>query len=175
MTPDNKQWIQDNTVMLIGFCFIFFTILMQVLHWLKINVFKVVVLLGTFALALAFAGNDLVNFIGVPLAGYSSFIDFTTNGAGSSPDGFLMSSLLGPAKTPWYFLFGAGIIMVYALCTSKKAHNVLNKLRKQNDKWHSMNVFYSGNNTVLSISSTNNVLATLEETNTFEMPQDEDE
>ena len=84
MTPDNKQWIQDNTVMLIGFCFIFFTILMQVLHWLKINVFKVVVLLGTFALALAFAGNDLVNFIGVPLAGYSSFIDFTTNGAGSS-------------------------------------------------------------------------------------------
>ena len=99
MTPDNKQWIQDNTVMLIGFCFIFFTILMQVLHWLKINVFKVVVLLGTFALALAFAGNDLVNFIGVPLAGYSSFIDFTTNGAGSSPDGFLMSSLLGPAKT----------------------------------------------------------------------------
>ena len=125
MTPDNKQWIQDNTVMLIGFCFIFFTILMQVLHWLKINVFKVVVLLGTFALALAFAGNDLVNFIGVPLAGYSSFIDFTTNGAGSSPDGFLMSSLLGPAKTPWYFLFGAGIIMVYALCTSKKAHNVI--------------------------------------------------
>ena len=121
MTPDNKQWIQDNTVMLIGFCFIFFTILMQVLHWLKINVFKVVVLLGTFALALAFAGNDLVNFIGVPLAGYSSFIDFTTNGAGSSPDGFLMSSLLGPAKTPWYFLFGAGIIMVYALCTSKKS------------------------------------------------------
>ena len=125
MTPDNKQWIQDNTVMLIGFCFIFFTILMQVLHWLKINVFKVVVLLGTFALALAFAGNDLVNFIGVPLAGYSSFIDFTTNGAGSSPDGFLMSSLLGPAKTPWYFLFGAGVIMVYALCTSKKAHNVI--------------------------------------------------
>ena len=92
MTPDNKQWIQDNTVMLIGFCFIFFTILMQVLHWLKINVFKVVVLLGTFALALAFAGNDLVNFIGVPLAGYSSFIDFTTNGAGSSPDGFLTVS-----------------------------------------------------------------------------------
>ena len=126
MTPDNKQWIQDNTVMLIGFCFIFFTILMQVLHWLKINVFKVVVLLGTFALALAFAGNDLVNFIGVPLAGYSSFIDFTTNGAGSSPDGFLMSSLLGPAKTPWYFLFGAGIIMVYALCTSDRKSTRLN-------------------------------------------------
>lgn len=66
--------------MLIGFCFIFFTILMQVLHWLKINVFKVVVLLGTFALARLY-GNDLVNFIGVPLAGYSSFIDFTATGA----------------------------------------------------------------------------------------------
>jgi phosphate/sulfate permease len=125
MTADNKHWIQDNTGMLISCFFIFFTILMQVLHWLKVNVFKVVVLLGTFALALAFAGNDLVNFIGVPLAGYSSFIDYTANGAGAGPDGFLMTSLLGPAKTPWYFLFGAGAIMVYALCTSKKAHNVI--------------------------------------------------
>lgn len=125
MTADNKHWIQDNTVMLISCFFVFFTILMQVLHWLQVNVFKIVVLMGTFALALAFAGNDLVNFIGIPLAGYSSFIDYTTNGAGTGPDGFLMTSLLGPAKTPWYFLFGAGAIMVYALCTSKKAHNVI--------------------------------------------------
>lgn len=124
MTPENKQWIQDNTIMLIAAFFVFFTILMQILHWLKVNVFKVVVLLGTFALALAFAGNDLVNFIGVPLAGYSSFIDYTANGAGN-PDGFLMTSLLGPAKTPWYFLIGAGAIMVFALCTSKKAHAVI--------------------------------------------------
>ena len=124
MTPENKQWIQDNTWMLISVFFVFFTILMQILHWLKINVFKVVVLMGTFALALAFAGNDLVNFIGVPLAGFSSFMDFTANGNGN-PDGFLMTSLLGPAKTPWYFLIGAGAIMVYALCTSKKAHNVI--------------------------------------------------
>ena len=101
-----------------------FTILMQVLHWLKVNVFKVVVLMGTFALALAFAGNDLVNFIGVPLAGFSSFMDYTANGAGNA-NGFLMTSLLGPAKTPWYFLIGAGAIMVYALCTSKKAHAVI--------------------------------------------------
>lgn len=124
MTPDNKQWIQDNTVMLISVFFVLFTVLMQILHWLKVNVFKVVVLLGTFALALAFAGNDLVNFIGVPLAGYSSFIDYTANGGGN-PNGFLMTSLLGPAKTPWYFLIGAGAIMVYALCTSKKAHAVI--------------------------------------------------
>lgn len=125
MTPENKQWIQDNTLMLIGCFFVFFTLLMQILHWLKVNVFKVVVLLGTFALALAFAGNDLVNFIGVPLAGYSSFVDYTANGTAAGPDGFLMTSLLGPAKTPWYFLIGAGAIMVYALCTSKKAHNVI--------------------------------------------------
>lgn len=55
---------------------------MQVLHWLRVNVFKVVVMLGTFALAMAFAGNDLVNFIGVPLAGYSSYVDYMANGAG---------------------------------------------------------------------------------------------
>lgn len=124
MTPDYKHWIHENTWMLITVFFVFFTILMQVLHWLKVNVFKVVVLMGTFALALAFAGNDLVNFIGVPLAGFSSFMDYTANGAGNA-DGFLMTSLLGPAKTPWYFLIGAGAIMVYALCTSKKAHAVI--------------------------------------------------
>lgn len=125
MTPENKQWVQDNTFLLISSFFIGFTLLMQVLHWLKVNIFKIVVLMGTFALALAFAGNDLVNFIGIPLAGYSSFIDYTTNGTAVGPDGFLMTSLLGPAKTPWYFLIGAGAVMVYALCTSKKAHNVI--------------------------------------------------
>ena len=72
MTPENKQWIQDNTLLLIASFFVFFTALMQVLHWLKVNVFKVVVLMGTFALALAFAGNDLVNFIGVPRTTLSS-------------------------------------------------------------------------------------------------------
>ena len=125
MTSEYKHWIQENTGMQIVAFFVFFTILMQILHWCKVNIFKVVVLLGTFALALAFAGNDLVNFIGVPLAGYSYFMDYTANGAGAGADGFLMTSLLGPAKTPWYFLFAAGAIMVYALCTSKKAHNVI--------------------------------------------------
>ena len=125
MTKENLAWVKDHTAQLVLTCFVFFTVLMQILHWLKINVFKIVVLLGTFALALAFAGNDLVNFIGVPLAGYSSFIHYTTNGAGYAPDSFLMTSLLGPASTPWYFLVGAGAIMVYALFTSKKAHAVI--------------------------------------------------
>lgn len=125
MTPEYKLWIQENTFPLIACFFVFFTILMQILHWLKVNVFKIVVMMGTFALALAFAGNDLVNFIGIPLAGYSSFADYTANGTAVGADGYLMTSLLGPAKTPWYFLIGAGAIMVYALCTSKKAHNVI--------------------------------------------------
>lgn len=125
MTGDTKAWIDQNTFLLVGGFFVFFTILMQILHWLKVNVFKVVVLMGTFALALAFAGNDLVNFIGVPLAGYSAFTDYIANGTAAGPDGFLMTSLMGSAKTPWYFLIGAGIIMVYALCTSKKAHAVI--------------------------------------------------
>lgn len=124
MTAANKQWVHDNTWMLVSICFVFFTVLMQILHWCKVNVFKVVVLLGTFALAMAFAGNDLVNFVGVPLAGFSAYTDFMTNGNGDTM-GYLMSSLNEPAKTPFLFLLAAGIIMVVALITSKKAQNVV--------------------------------------------------
>ncbi len=124
MTADNKHWVQDNTLMLVGICFVFFTVLMQVLHWCKVNVFKVIVLLGTFALAMAFAGNDLVNFVGVPLAGLSSYTDFMANGNGDTM-GYLMGSLNEPAKTPFLFLMASGIIMVVALMTSKKAQNVV--------------------------------------------------
>ncbi|HKL92611.1 MAG TPA: inorganic phosphate transporter, partial [Bacteroidales bacterium] len=124
MTPENLKWVKAHTGSIILYCMIAFTLLMQALHMLKVNVFKVVVLLGTFALALAFAGNDLVNFIGVPLAGFSAFTDFMANGNGA-PDSFLMTSLNSPAQTPWYFLVGAGVIMVFALTTSKKAHNVV--------------------------------------------------
>ena len=77
--------IYSNTDTIVWGALIFFTLLMQVLHWLKVNVFKVVILLGTFALALAFAGNDLVNFIGVPLAGYSSYMDLMAQGARLQP------------------------------------------------------------------------------------------
>lgn len=125
MTPEYNAWVKENTVMLVGLCFVFFTVLMQILHWLKVNVFKVVVLMGTFSLALAFAGNDLVNFIGVPLAGYSSYTELIAQGSAATPDTLLMTSLLGPAKTPWYFLVGAGAIMVFALITSKKAQAVI--------------------------------------------------
>ena len=125
MTDEINGWIHQHTPMLVGCCFVFFTLLMQILHWCKINVFKIVVMMGTFALALAFAGNDLVNFIGVPLAGYSAYQDYIANGQAAGPDGFLMTSLLDSAKTPWYFLIAAGMVMVYALWTSKKAHHVI--------------------------------------------------
>ena len=125
MEGDLKTMIYSNTDTIVWGALIFFTLLMQVLHWLKVNVFKVVILLGTFALALAFAGNDLVNFIGGPLAGYSSYMDLMAQGGTTTTDTFLMESLLEPAKTPWYFLVGSGLVMVIALATSKKAQAVI--------------------------------------------------
>ena len=123
MTPEVKGWINDNTGLLLLCFFIGFTVLMQVLYFCKVNVFKVIVLVGTFSLATAFAGNDLVNFIGVPLAGYSSYVDYMGAGGGN-PTGHMMGALNEPASTPIIFLFCAGIVMVIALATSKKAHNV---------------------------------------------------
>nr|WP_129730625.1 inorganic phosphate transporter [Parabacteroides goldsteinii] len=125
MDGELKTLIYSNTDKVVWGAFIFFTILMQILHWLKVNVFKVIVLMGTFALALAFAGNDLVNFIGVPLVGYSSYMDLMAQGGTTTTDTFLMGSLLAPAQTPWYFLVGSGLVMVIALATSKKAHSVV--------------------------------------------------
>ena len=123
MTPEAKEWIAANSGTLLLACLAGFTVVMQVLHWLHVNVFRIVVLLGTFALAMAFAGNDLVNFIGVPLAGYDSYLDYAANGAGS--DSYLMGALNTPARTPFLFLAAAGLIMVWTLCTSKKAQKVI--------------------------------------------------
>ncbi|MBR6805740.1 MAG: inorganic phosphate transporter [Bacteroidaceae bacterium] len=125
VTPEIMQWINSNTFMLLLGSFAFFTVLMQLLHWMKFNVFKIIVLIGTFSLAMAFAGNDLVNFIGVTLAGFSSFLDFTANAGGLSADQFVMNSLSESAKTSPLFLVAAGAIMVIALYTSKKAKKVL--------------------------------------------------
>ncbi len=123
MTPEVKAYINANTGKIVLGCLAVCTLIMQGLHAIKVNVMKVVVLMGTFALAMAFAGNDLVNFIGVPLSGLASFQDYVANGAGN-PHGFMMGSLNSPANTPIYFLIGAGVIMVTALATSKKAQNV---------------------------------------------------
>lgn len=125
MTAEMAEWLERNTSSCILVSLVAGTIVMQMLHFCKVNVFKIVIFMGTFALAMAFAGNDLVNFIGVPLAAFSSYQDFCANGMGNA-DTFMMSSLNESAKTPFVFLFASGVIMIYALGTSKKAQNVVN-------------------------------------------------
>lgn len=124
ITPSFTQYLNTHTPMLVACCFVVSTVLMQVLHFCRVNVFRIVLLLGTFALAMAFASNDLVNFIGVPLAALSAYNDFSLNGMGDA-EGFMMSSLNESAQTPFIYLALAGLVMVLALKYSKKAHNVI--------------------------------------------------
>lgn len=124
MTAETVNYINENVGMVLGGCFIIFTLLMQGLHLLKVNVFKIVVLVGTFSLAMAFSGNDLVNFIGVPLAGLASYEYFVESGA-TDVMGYTMGQLKEPATTPIIYLLIAGVIMVVSLATSKKAQNVV--------------------------------------------------
>lgn len=121
---DAKVWIDANTTMLLGAVFAATTLLSYLLLLMRVSVFRLVVLMGTFALAMAFAGNDLVNFIGVPLAGLSSYQDWVSHGAGNV-DTFMMGSLMESAKSPFLYLMIAGGIMIFAMATSKKAQNVV--------------------------------------------------
>ncbi len=124
MTADTVNWIMENSYKILGLSFIGWTILLQLLNMIfRLNILKMIVLFGTFALAMAFAGNDLVNFIGVPLAGLESFKSFSASSAGD-PSIFAMTSLRNPVQTPTGFLLIAGIIMVLALWSSKKARSV---------------------------------------------------
>lgn len=120
-----RQYINDHVGMLLVYTFIGSAILMQFMHLMGVNIFKFVVLMGTFALAMAFAGNDLVNFIGVPLAGLDSYQTYLAQGNGTAPTSFLMTSLVESAKTPPFYLMLAGVIMIIAMATSKKAHRVI--------------------------------------------------
>lgn len=121
---DILNWINQNTALILTSCFVGFGLLMQLLHALKVNIFKIIVLVGTFSLAMAFAGNDLVNFIGVPLTGLDAYNDFIANANGLGADAYKMDYLNTSAKTPIIFLIGAGVVMVLTLITSKKAKNV---------------------------------------------------
>ncbi len=124
MSDQTVTWIKENTWLILGLSFAGWTILLQLLLWIfRLNILKLIVLVGTFALAMAFAGNDLVNFIGVPLAGLESFRAFLASGLPDSSD-YLMTALSHPVKTPTSFLLIAGIIMAVALWTSKKARSV---------------------------------------------------
>ena len=124
MQPEWIDWIETNTSMLVVVLFVGFSILFQLLILLSnFNVFKIVILAGTFSLAFAFAGNDLVNFVGVPLAAYDSFKIWMASGA--SPDDLMMNGLLVSTKTETFFLVASGLVMVFTLWYSKKAHRVL--------------------------------------------------
>lgn len=121
---ETKAWIVQNTGMLLFSIFCVTTFVSFFLVIARVNIFRLVVLFGTFALAMAFASNDLVNFVGVPLAGLSAFQDWMQHGA-PDPDGFMMTSLMESEKSPFGYLAVAGVIMIVALATSKKAQNVV--------------------------------------------------
>ena len=124
MTADIMNWINGNTLLILGASFLFWVSVLQlVIIFTKVNILKIIVIVGTFSLAMAFAGNDLVNFIGVPLAGYNSYQIWVESGVG--PDALLMSQLAGKVPTPTTLLLIAGIIMTITLWTSKKAKKVL--------------------------------------------------
>lgn len=119
-----SSWVNHNRLMLIIYSFIGWSIILQILHWIfNLKILKLIVLIGTFALAMAFAGNDLVNFIGVPVAGFKSFQAWSASG-GISPDSFSMEMLAGKSSTPVFMLLVSGLIMVVTLILSKKARAV---------------------------------------------------
>lgn len=120
-----SEWIVTNSMTVLIYSFLGWTAVIQVLKWIfNIKILKVVVLAGTFALAMAFAGNDLVNFIGVPLAGFNSFQAWMAAG-NPSPDGFSMGVLTGEVNTPAYMLLISGLVMIATLIFSRKARTVI--------------------------------------------------
>lgn len=159
-----SDWIDQNHGLLLLCCFGIFTVLAEVLHLLKVNIFKIIVLFGTFSLAMAFAGNDLVNFIGTPLAGLESFLDFTHNGNGEAAKSYTMDVLAGESALPYkhLFLLAAGIIMTTAVCTSKKAHKVVQTTVNLSRQDEGEEVFSSSRiarKTVRSVLNTTNAVS----------------
>jgi len=125
ITEDALNFFTDHTSTILLVSFLGITILLQILMLLfRLNVLKLTVLTGTFALALAFAGNDMVNFIGVPLAGLKAFQVFIAT-PGANPDTLMMSALNDDVNVDTWILLIAGAIMVITLWTSKKARTVI--------------------------------------------------
>jgi phosphate/sulfate permease len=117
-------WAQNNLLAFIGVNAVFWSILSAlIIQFFKVNIYKLVIIVGTFALAMAFAGNDLVNFIGVPIAGYQAYIDWSASGVEASA--YSMESLAQKVPTQPYLLLLAGVIMVLTLWFSEKARRVV--------------------------------------------------
>jgi phosphate/sulfate permease len=124
LTDATVTWISANTFYILVISFVAWAIILQLIYMVfKFNILRIIVLVGTFALAMAFAGNDLVNFVGVPLAGLESMRSFVSSGI-SDPGAFVMTSLTGKIHTPTYMLLLAGLVMVIALYKSRKARSV---------------------------------------------------
>lgn len=123
---ETLAFIKENQLMILGICFVVWTIISQFLMTVfKVNILKVIIIIGTFALALAFAGNDLVNFIGVPIAAIQSYQFFTAS-VGADPNTYMMTELANnEIVAPFYYLLFAGVVMVFTLWTSKKARKVI--------------------------------------------------
>lgn len=125
MTAEMIGYIEAHATIILLICFLSSCILLEILYLLfKVSILKIVVLLGTMSLAMAFAGNDLVNFIGVPMAGLASYNIFMSSGA-ADINSFTMEALSGPVKADVYLLVIAGVIMVLSLWFSKKARTVI--------------------------------------------------
>ncbi len=120
LAVDLVAYINEHTALCLFVVFVASSILMFILQRLKVNILKITILAGTFSLALAFAGNDLVNFIGVPLAGLDSWKIAREVG---DPN-MLMGALNNPVKADTIFLLCAGAFMILTLWTSKKTQNV---------------------------------------------------
>ena len=127
ISREDFQWISENMQMLLMASFFGFSILMALLqHLFKINILKIIVLAGTFALALAFAGSDLVNFIGVTMAGIDSYSIASAHVAdGGDINTLLMGDLKKPVTVQPLYLITAGFVMILALWFSKKARTVI--------------------------------------------------
>ena len=124
MQPEWIAWIDANTRVILISLFVGLSIFFQLLIMVfKVNIFKIVILSGTFSLAFAFAGNDLVNFVGVPLAALDSWKIWSSSGVADSS--FMMEGLLRPTKTDTFFLIASGLVMTFTLWFSKKAHRVI--------------------------------------------------
>jgi len=119
-----KDFLENQVLYIVLVSLVFWSLLSYALIAIvKTNIYKFIIIIGTFALALAFAGNDLVNFIGVPVAAYNAFTEWTASGMAA--DSFPMTVLAEKVPTNNWLLFGAGMIMVLTLWFSTKAKAVV--------------------------------------------------
>lgn len=124
LPPEFSEWAAQNLLAFLGLNALIWTCITFLVHSIfKVNVYRLIIILGTFALAMAFAGNDLVNFIGVPIAAYNSFLDWSTSGV--SPELYSMEGLAARVPTQPLLLLIAGLVMVLTLWFSKKARRVV--------------------------------------------------